>query len=83
MLSLHGILAHVELKQFVDIVIFAQPYFIKSYIVSDETSELIGRNLTQTFESGNFRVLAQLLDSLLLLLICIAVVGLILFPYTE
>ena len=83
MLSLHSILAHVELKQFVDIVIFAQPHFIQSDVVSYETSELVGRNLTQTIESGDFRVLAKFLYGFLLLLVGVAVVGLALLPYAE
>ena len=83
MLPLHGILAHVELKQFVDIVIFAQPHFIQSDVVSYETSELVGRNLTQTFESGDLRVLAKFLYGFLLLLVGVAVVCLALLPYAE
>lgn len=57
-----GILAHVELQHIVDRVVLRKPHLIQADILADEPPELVGRNLAQTFESGDFGVGAASCD---------------------
>lgn len=75
-LSFHGVLAHVELQQFLHGVGLAQGDLFQTHVLADEVLELVGRNLAETLESRNLRVRAELADGSHALLFRIAVDGL-------
>ena len=52
-----------------------QRYLLQPHVGTDEISKLVGRNLSQTFESCNLRVGSQVADSLQPFLVAVAVVG--------
>ena len=53
-LALHSVLTHVVLQQLSYLVGFVQRYLLQTHVGTDKTCEFIGRNLTKTFESGDF-----------------------------
>ena len=52
---------------------FVQSNLLQSHIRTDEVSKLLRRNLSQSLESGDFRVRTEVSDGLLALLIAVAV----------
>ncbi len=57
-LAFGSILTHVKFKQFLKKVLFAHGHPIEANIFSNEITELFGRYLSQTFETGYLRVRA-------------------------
>ena len=56
---------------------------VEADILSDESLEFIGRDFTQTFESGNLSIFAEVLDGFDAFLVGIAITGLFLVAYAE
>ncbi len=81
-MSLCRVLAHIVGKQVGYGVFLAQHDLVKAYFLADKTFEFIGRNLSQSFESGNFRIL-YLLDGFDAFLFAVAVANLLLVFDTE
>ena len=82
-LSLHRIFAHVVFQQLFDAEVVAQDDGFKPHVGADETSELVGRNLAQTFEAGNLGLLAAFLLGGDALLVAVAIISLFLVAHTE
>ena len=72
-LTFHRILTHIILQELLHLVGLVQRYLLQSHIRTDEMGKLFWRNLSQSLESGDFRVRTQRLDGLLALLIAVAV----------
>ena len=50
-LSLHGVLAHVVFEKLLHLVVLVESDLFEAHVGTDESRKLLGRNLTQTFES--------------------------------
>ena len=74
-LAVHSVLAHIELEQLVDGILFAQGHTVDPHVGAYEASELLGRDLAQTLEPGDLGIVAELIDGIDALLIGVAVVS--------
>ena len=59
-LAFHRILTHIIFQQFLHLMGFMQRNLLQPHIGTDEMGEFIRRNLSQSFESGDFGVRAQI-----------------------
>ena len=82
-LALHGVFAHVIIQQLLDAEVVAQNDGLEPHVGTDEASELVGRNFAQTFEAGDFGLLASFLLGGDAFFVAVAVVGLFLVAHTE
>ena len=74
---------HVVVQQRVDVGVGFKDDRLQPHRLADEVDELLRGDFTQTFESGDFRLRADLLDGILLLLVGIAVEGLGFVAHAE
>ena len=74
-LTLHGILAHVVFQKLLHLVVFVQSDLFESYVRTDEMRKLIGRDLSQTFESCDLRVGSKVANRVKTLLLSITITG--------
>ena len=74
-LALHRVLSHIEFEEVHHGVVLAQGDALETHLLADEVLELVGRYLTETFESGNLGVGTKLRDGLEALLLGVAVAG--------
>ena len=58
-LSFHSVFAHIELEKFLDSILSFEFHSVKTHVWTDEFSELRIIYLSETFESGYFRVVAE------------------------
>ena len=70
-LALHRVLTHIIFQQLLHLIGFMQRNLLQPHVGTDEMGEFIRRNLSQSFESGDFRVRAQIANRLLALLIAV------------
>ncbi len=77
-LTLHGILSHVKLQQFLYSIGFTERDLLQTHVFSDKSPELIGRDLPQTLESFNFRIVSKLFDGCQTFFLRIAIIGFVL-----
>ena len=54
--------SHVEFQQFLHGVGLAKGDLLQAHVLADEMTELIGRDFSQSFEFGDFRIRTQSLD---------------------
>ena len=83
LLALHSVLAHVVFQQFLDAEVVAKDDRLKPHVGADETTELVGGDFAQAFESGDLGLLAAFLLGGDAFLVAIAVVGLFLVAHAE
>ena len=60
-LSLHGVFAHVVFEELLHLVLLSECHLLKSYIRTDESSELVWRYLAKSFEACYLWVWPELL----------------------
>ena len=58
LLALHRIFTHIIFEQSAYLVAFVQRHLLQTDLGADKMLKLIGRNLTQTFETSNLRIRA-------------------------
>ena len=73
-LTLGGVFTHIELQQLRHSILLPEGHAVKAHIWPDEVSELVGRDFAQTFESGDFGVVAKAGNRVDALLVGVAVV---------
>ena len=74
-LSLHRVLAHIEFEESCHGLFLAQSDALKTHILTYEMFEFIGRYLTETLESSDFRVGSEVSNRFLSLLFVVAIYG--------
>lgn len=82
-MSFHGILTHVEFQQLFYEVCLAQGHLFQTHILADKMLELVGRDFSQTFESGDFGVGTQFFNGFHTFLLCIAITCLLFVAHAE
>ena len=55
-LTLHGVLTHIILKEFLHLVVLMEGYLLQTDVRTDKASELLGTYLSKTLEAGDLRV---------------------------
>ena len=56
---------------------------LQTHVFADEMAELVGRDFSQSFKTGDFRVRTQFFNGFQAFILCITIVGLLLVAYTE
>ena len=79
----HGILTHVEFQQFLYEVCLAQRHLLQTHVLADEMLELVWRDFSQTFESGDFGVGTQFFNGFHTFLLSVAIACLLLVAHAE
>ena len=80
--AFEGVLAHVEAEHTFGVEILVQQHGVEAHIFADEGLELVGRDLAETFESGNLGV-GDGLEGVDAFLIGIAVSGFLFVAHAE
>lgn len=80
--ALGGVLAHIEAEDALGVEILVQEDGVETHVLVDEAFELVGRDFTEAFESGNLGV-GGLVYGVDTLLVAVAVGGLLLVADAE
>ena len=83
LLTLVGVLSHVVFQKLRNGHIMAQDDRLQAHILTDEIAELVGRDLSETFESCDLRMGTERFDGIDTFLVGIAVSRLFLVSHAE
>ena len=83
LLTLVGVLSHVVFQKLRNRHVVAQDDRLQAHVRTDEIAELVGRDLTETFESGDFGMSAERLDGVDTFLVGVAISRLFLVSHAE